>query len=70
MNPISPPQPAPVAPQEIERCELESVRRFLTSQRDEDRRATRTNGLSERKGPTIRNGITRARNRPAAKTSL
>lgn len=52
---------------EIESADLEAARRFLTANRDEDRRALPAALPGDPKGPTLRNGITRARFRSAAK---
>jgi hypothetical protein len=54
---------------EIERSDLEAVRRFLTSHRDEERRARTINVLGDPKGPTLRHGIARARQRSASRAA-
>ncbi|WP_406699729.1 hypothetical protein V5E97_12805 [Singulisphaera sp. Ch08] len=58
---------------EIEQSDLQAARNFLTSLRDEDRPArpaqTPSPNNAARGTVTVRNGITRARTRSAAKTS-
>jgi hypothetical protein len=64
----SKPAPAPcTAPPEIDQSDLNAVRRFLTSYRDEQRSAGPITLPGDPKGPTLRIGITRARLRSAAK---
>jgi hypothetical protein len=56
---------------EIEASELEAVRRFLTSVRDEERRPRAARiPLDSRGGVTVRNGITRARTRTVGKSTV
>lgn len=59
---------APTPSFEIERSDLDAVRRFLTGDNEvhrEERRRPSNAGVS--KGPTVRHGITRARLRSVAK---
>lgn len=62
----STPTPTPLACPEIDRSELEAVRRFLTAQRDDDRRARPIDLPGGPQGPSLRHGIARARNRNRA----
>lgn len=62
----STPSPSVVYP-EIDRSDLEAVRRFLTAHRDEDRRARPPGLPGDPKGTTLRHGITRARLRSSTK---
>ncbi len=53
---------------EIEETDLKAVREFLTSFRDEERRARAAHASRDGHGPVaLRNGIARARMRSAAK---
>jgi hypothetical protein len=52
------------APPEIDESELKAVRRFLTSLRDEERRARMPRSPESRGNSALRNGIARARSRP------
>ena len=67
-------KPAPLVCPEIVASDLEAVRRFLNADRDASTSTpapalSRTsNVVRDRKGPTVHNGITRARFRSAAKT--
>ena len=54
---------------EIEKSELDTVRKFLTAHREEEGRARPMGLMGESKGPTLRHGITRARMRSAAKAT-
>jgi hypothetical protein len=65
--PTSTPSPSPPSYPEISRSDLEAVRRFLTSHRDDERRARPINVLGNPNGPTLRHGIARARLRSAAR---
>jgi hypothetical protein len=60
--------PTPALP-EIDATDLKAARLFLTSVRDEERRARMPHVRFERQGPVVHNGITRARMRSANKTS-
>lgn len=56
---------------EIEDSDLKAARQFLTALRDEERRARALHiPLDSKQGVTVRNGITRARHRSAAKTAV
>lgn len=56
---------------EIDDSDLKAARQFLTSLRDEERRARALRiPLDPKQGVTVRNGITRARHRSAAKTAV
>jgi hypothetical protein len=63
-TPDAVPTPGP-ASLEIEAAELDAVRRFLTSYRDEQRRDRAAEALA---GPPLRLGIARARRRSAPKS--
>jgi hypothetical protein len=52
---------------EIDPSELKAARMFLTSVREEERRARMPHARFERQGPVVRNGIARARMRSANK---
>jgi len=54
---------------EIDPSELKAARMFLTSVREEERRARMPHARFERQGPVVRNGIARARMRSANKPS-
>jgi hypothetical protein len=61
------PYPVP----EIDESELKAARQFLTSARDEERRArTLRIPLDPKAGVAVRNGIARARVRSAAKSAV
>jgi hypothetical protein len=64
--PAPSPAPGPVCP-EIEASELKAVRDFLTGFRDQGHRPRPFGRPGDRKAPTVRNGITRARLRSAPK---
>jgi hypothetical protein len=64
----TPAAPAPALP-EIDATDLKAARRFLTSFRDEERRARMPHAAETPHGPVLRNGITRARTRSANKPS-
>ncbi|HWE38249.1 MAG TPA: hypothetical protein VG406_16885 [Isosphaeraceae bacterium] len=51
---------------EIDESELKAVRRFLTSLRDEERRARLPQSPESRGNVALRSGIARARSRPRA----
>jgi hypothetical protein len=68
-NPVTSTSNGPVLP-EIDESDLKAARRFLTSFRDEERRARMPHNLGAAPhGPTVRNGIARARVRAASKPS-
>ncbi len=52
---------------EIAKTEVQAVKRFLTATSEPDRRTHLADSPSELKGPTVRNGIARARIRAAAR---
>jgi hypothetical protein len=64
--PASSPALGPVCP-EIDASDLKAVRDFLTGFSDQDRRPRPFGRPGDRKAPTVRNGITRARLRSAPK---